>query len=228
MRKEVLIVHYNTSELTKAAVLSVWKHTPDARITVFDNSDRKKFVHMDGVNIIDNTEGAVLDFEKMIESFPNRKPSDNGYGSAKHCYTVDYCMDLFEDGFVLLDSDVLVKKDISCLFDENVMWVGEPHTTKKHPVKIPRIYPFCCFINTRKCRENGIRFFNPNYMWQLSDSEIGRWYDTGAWFYNATRGYPSRTILVNEYVVHFGGASFRKLTGNAPEEWLKKNLMYYG
>ena len=37
------IVHYNTPKLTRAALLSLWKHTPGCRAVVFDNSDRRPF-----------------------------------------------------------------------------------------------------------------------------------------------------------------------------------------
>ena len=227
MEKAVCIVHYNTPELTEAALRSVWKHTKDARITVFDNSDRKPLPQIEGVTILDNTCGQILDFGKMLDSFPNRRASDNGYGSAKHCYTVDYCMDLFDDGFVLLDSDVLVKKDISDLFDETVCWVGETHTTTKHPVRIPRLYPFCCFINAHMCSENKIRYFDSGHIWQLSDSATGSWYDTGAWFLEATKGLPSRKILVSDYVEHYGGGSFLKKKKISQKDWLEKYSMYY-
>ena len=40
---DVLIIHYNTPELTAAAIRSLWKHTPGARVTVFDNSDKRAF-----------------------------------------------------------------------------------------------------------------------------------------------------------------------------------------
>ena len=221
-----MIVHYNTPVLTDATIRSIWKHTPDAKITVFDNSDKYPLREIDGVTVIDNTKEQVLDFDEMIASFPNRKESGTGYGSAKHCYTVDYCMDLFKDGFVLLDSDVLVKKDLSDLFDESVCWVGQPHLSVKHAVGIVRLYPFCCFINTDLCAENNIRYFDRNHMWELSDPPIGCWYDTGAWFLEATKYLPHREIPVSEYVEHYGRGSWSK--GKiSPEVWLRKYSVYY-
>ena len=227
MEKNILIVNYNTPELTEAAIRSVWKHTEDAKITVFDNSDERPLGVIDGVNFIDNTKGQVIDFRELIASFPKREKSKNDYGSAKHCYTVDYCLDLFENGFVLLDSDVLVKRDLSDLFDESVCWAGEPHTTTKHSVKIPRLYPFCCFINTRMCRENGVRYFDTGHMWQLSDSDKGKWYDTGAWFLEASRHLPHRKIRYANYVEHYGGGSFLNNKKVSVKDWLKKYSVYY-
>ena len=39
----VCIVHYNTQRLTECAIRSLWRHTPDARVVIFDNSDRAPF-----------------------------------------------------------------------------------------------------------------------------------------------------------------------------------------
>ena len=227
MEKNVCIIHYNTPELTRATIMSVLKHTPDCRIVLFDNSDRRPFVSIDGVRIIDNTKGLEIDFDKLIESFPGRRESDNNYGSAKHCYTVNYCFKFFDDGFLLLDPDVLVKNDLTPLFDDSVIWVGKPHKTKKHKVNIERLYPFCCYINTRICKDNGIHYFDNNHMWQLSGTDRGSWYDTGAWFLEATRQFDSRVIYLGDYITHYGSASFRKTDVNNWKEWLEMNKRYW-
>ena len=62
MERNVCTVNFNTPELTRAAILSLWKHTPGCQVTVFDNSDRLPFGTMDGVRVIDNTRGRVVDF----------------------------------------------------------------------------------------------------------------------------------------------------------------------
>ena len=227
MNKNILIIHYNTPELTKATVLSVIKHCPDCEITVFDNSDKYPFELMSCVTVINNCNQQLLDFDTMINSFNNKAISSNGYGSAKHCYSVDYCMDMFEDGFVLLDSDVLVKRDLSELFDSSVCWAGQSHINKKHKINIPRLYPFCCFINTKMCRENGIRYFDREHMWQLSDSEIGKWYDTGAWFLEATNGLPHKDIVCTDYIVHYGNGSFNNTKKQSKSDWLNQYSEYY-
>lgn len=223
----VLIVHFNTPELTAAAVKSVLKHTPDCKITVFDNSDKRPFIPIEGVRVIDNTKGQEINFDRVIKSFPHRRSSDNDYGSAKHCFTVDYCFKYFDDGFLLLDSDALVKRDISSLFDGSVFWVGQPHKSGKHVINIERLYPFCCYINTKKCKEKHIKYFNGDYMWQLSEDFIGSWYDTGAYFYDITKHLPHRIIRVTDYIEHYGNASFRKNNTEDWKKWLNKHKELY-
>ena len=114
--------------------MSINKFVTDAWITVFDNSDSTPYVNtFDNVNVIDNTTGAIINFDKWLENYPERIKTSaikNNYGSAKHCYTVDKCMDIFEDGFVLLDSDILLKRDISEIIKEDKVFVGDTETWK--------------------------------------------------------------------------------------------------
>lgn len=227
MEKNILIVHYNTPELTMAAILSIWKHTPDAHVFILDNSDKRPLDHIDGVTILDNTKGQLIDFDKVIGGLPKGRESINNYGSARHCYSIDYCMDLFDDGFLLLDPDILVKKDVTSLFDDCVCWVGEKHTTTKHSVRIPRLYPFCCFINTRICKKHNIRYFDYEHMWELECPGKGSWYDTGAWFLEASKHLPHRYIRVKDYIIHYGGGSFRSNQRETQSEWLNKYSKYY-
>ena len=85
----VLIVHYNTPELTEACVKSINKHTPGCKIFIFDNSDKRPFTaRFDNIEIIDNTKKQLKDFDKWIEEYPNRKRTIDGHGSAKHMWSV--------------------------------------------------------------------------------------------------------------------------------------------
>lgn len=219
---EALIVHYNTPLLTKATVASVRKFSPDFRVTIFDNSGN---YNGDADFILRNH----IDFDKFINSYPNRVNSPNNHGSAKHCYSVDYCFKFFPEGFVLLDSDILLKRDISELYDDNAVWVGEtePRTVKKLNIVIHRVKPYCCYINTRMCRENGIRYFNGEKMWKLNAHPIFRWYDTGAWFHEACIGLPHREVTLDEYIEHYGSASFVKDKTESPEAWLERHQHLY-
>ena len=72
MNKNILIVHYNTPELTTATVLSIRKHTPGCRIIIFDNSNMRPFPAMEGVEIIDNTRRQVIDFDKWLAGYPDK------------------------------------------------------------------------------------------------------------------------------------------------------------
>ena len=57
--------------MTTAAIRSLWKHHPDCRVVIFDNSDKEPFGHSEEplgtVAVIDNTRGQLIDFEKELE-----------------------------------------------------------------------------------------------------------------------------------------------------------------
>jgi hypothetical protein len=64
-------------------------------------------------------------------------------------------MDMFPDGFLLMDSDVLVRQDVSGLADSSVAFVGqERKPTRRFPV--PRVLPYLCWVNTPMLKEHGM------------------------------------------------------------------------
>lgn len=212
MEKNVLIVHFNTPELTRAAILSIKKHTSDAVVTVFDNSDKMPFPPMDGVRIIDNTGGQLIDFDKFLGRFSSKRRTHNNWGSAKHSYTIDYLFDLFPGGFVLMDSDVLIKKDISDFFDTRCAFVGQiRQRNNRKTQRVARLLPFLCWINVPMCVRHGIRYFDCSRSWKLRNGPPETWYDTGASFLEdcVKKRLPVRNVRIDEYMVHFGAGSWR-------------------
>lgn len=235
MKKNIVIIHYNTPLLTECLVRSINLFVNDAIIYIFDNSDKKPFTaKFDNVYLLDNTNGDIIDFDKWLEKYPNRFRSGgkaNYWGSAKHCYSVEKCMELIGDNFVLLDSDILLKKDISDLYDNNVIYVGE--TINQPKSTITRLLPFICFINTKMCIKNGIHYFNENYMHGLCHNEVNKYadsYDTGSSFYLSSRHMPHREIYISDYIIHYGHGSWDKKEEKkilTQEQWLSLNKRFY-
>lgn len=232
MKKNILIIHYNTPYLTECLVRSINLFVKDAIIYIFDNSNEKPFTaKFDNLTVFDNTKGQIINFDKWLENYPNRKMSGgrlNKWGSAKHCYSVEKCMELIDDGFILLDSDVLLKRDISNLIDDKTIFTGEVVTQPNSSVK--RVLPFICYINVKMCKEKGVHYLDDNYMHGLWKNGVADRYDTGGGFYMGAKDYPSRPISYSEYVVHFGHGSWNKI-GKKPqytvEEWLKIFRRYW-
>lgn len=227
----ICIVHYNTPIMTDCLIKSILKYTKDSNIYIFDNSDRFPFVNTyDNVTVFDNTKGQIIDFNKWLENYPNRTLSSEAthtYGSAKHCYSIQKCMELINKNFILLDSDVLLKTDISSLYDNEYVYIGE--TEKQRFVEIKRVLPFVCFINVEACKKYNIRYFDDKYMHGLYTSKNGDMYDTGGAFFIHASKYPHKDIKVNDYITHYKGGSWEtgkhNLTG---EEWLLKNYDLWG
>ena len=215
MEKNVCIVNFNTPELTRAAILSLWKNTPDAKVTVFDNSDKRPFVPMDNVSVINNTKGQVIDFDEFLDRFPDKlNTTNNNWGSAKHCYTIKKLWDYFPGGFVLMDSDVLVKKDISEFFDKTVAFSGQRYVDKNRVYsRNERLLPFICWINVPMCRRYGISYFDEIRNWKLiSSTNPDDWYDTGSSFLIdcMDKNLPYKDIDISDCIIHFGGGSHSK------------------
>ena len=221
---DVLTIHYNTPEMLEAMIKSLNKHTK-CHVYVFDNSDEKPFVNtFDNVTVIDNTDRSVINFDEWLKRYPERKPRISNYGSAKHCKSVNICFKYLPRGFVLMDSDVLVKRDISELWDDRYAWVGEPHLDTPKGVHVMRALPFLCYINVPMCRNAGVRYFNSSYMWWLTSESPNRWYDTGAWFYRSTleKLLPFKKIKIGDYIEHFGHGSHATLNAGL-SDWLNEN-----
>lgn len=212
MNKNIVIIHYNTPYLTECLVRSINLFVKNAIIYIFDNSDKNPFTaKFNNVKILDNTKGQIINFEEWLKKYPKRNASPgkvNKWGSAKHCYSIEKCMELIKDNFILLDSDVLLKMDISNLFDEKSIYIGETVIQPKSTIK--RILPFICYINTKMCLEKKVHYFNDNYMHGLAKKIGSDYYDTGAGFYVAASKFPHKDIKVENYVVHYGHGSWNK------------------
>ena len=233
--KNIVIIHYNTPYLTECLVRSVNKFVKDAKIYIFDNSDKDPFIaKFDNVTIFDNTKGQIIDFDKWLENYPKRFKSTEAtkmFGSAKHCYSIEKCIELVDENFILLDSDVLLKRDISCLYDERVIYIGE--IIKQPYVSVKRVLPFVCFINVEMMKKYGKHYFDDNYMHGLHNDKVNKhadWYDTGAGFYTNTLDLPHMDIICEDYVTHYGHGSWNKegyTYSCTAEEWLLLNKKYW-
>lgn len=224
--RNVAIVNYNTKKLTEAAIKSLMKFTPGCSVFVFDNSDKGAFkTSLPNVKVIDNTKGQLIDFDKELEKYPDKWERDvkkSNYGSMKHTMSVDMLMDMIPDGFVLMDSDVLLKKDISPLWDERCACIGSEEV--KH--NVPLLMPFACYLNVPMLRDKGIHYYNGEKMWALNSREHDQYYDTGAWLLEEVRrnGLPVRYVNIWDFVIHLGHGSWR---GQNSDKWLEENKVLF-
>ena len=146
----------------------------------------------------------------------------NNYGSAKHCKSVDLCFELIPDGFVLMDSDILIKQDISTLWDESCTASGKV-VCDEHFISIPRLAPYLCYINVPMCREHGVWYFNAAYMWKLTRHSPNRFYDTGAWLLKDVekKGLPIKKVDIDNYAAHLRNGSWKDTDYR---QWLEDNV----
>jgi hypothetical protein len=220
--KKICIVHYNTPYALTCLIKSINKHVNDCYIYVFENSDINIFENVfDNVEVFDNSKGQILDYDKLLKKYPDRfktESSINGWASFKHCLAIDKCFDLINDNFVLLDSDVLIKKDFSELYQDDKVAIGEYETTHK------RLAPYICFINVNFCKEHNIRYFNENYMLGIKYYKNKQIYDTGSFFFNEIKNFSYDTINTNDYITHYKSGSFTLLNNRITlNEWVNQH-----
>ena len=238
--RQVAIVHYNTPELTEAAILSLRKHGgEDYEVTIFDNSDRRPFTkQMDGVRVIDNTSGQVIDFDAELAKYPEREPRfamQSNYGSFKHILTIQKLFELLPDGFLLMESDIIIKQPVDHMFDYTHGTVGHVQTgvIAHNPHNIDRLVPFLCFINVPMCRECGVNYFDPMRCWALQKGEQtrGNWYDTGASFLEDIRshknGINGLRIDIRPLMDHYHGGSWKIDNLKQQLEWINQHRKYW-
>lgn len=213
----ICIVHYNTPKITECLIKSINKFTPDCFIYLFDNSDELPFTYrQDNIKYFDNTKGQIINFNKWLDDIKTKVTLSNKHASAKHCYTIQKCMELINEPFILLDSDTLLKKDISELFDTQYMYVGDVENWQGND----RVIPYCCFINTTMCKEKNVQYYNEKYIVGLTPKCR---YDTGAYFYLKAKDFPHKRISYKDYVVHMDDGSQRYKDNNKQTMWLEKN-----
>ena len=207
----ILIVHYNTPKLLKACVKSIYNYVKsDFRLYIFENSDSNPIDYITPeMTIFDNTNSDIIDFNEIINKCNNKRTTINNYGSAKHTYTINKCFDLIPEGFIHIDSDALVKTDISDLYNSNYIYSGEiTKVQRKIKYRIPRLAPFICYINVPMCKKYNIKYFDYNRTWELNDG----WYDTGASFLQDcnTHNLIGNKIKYLNYIYHLGAGSWKQ------------------
>lgn len=240
-KRQVAIIHYNTPELTEAAIMSLRKHGGrDCAVFVFDNSDRRPFTaRMVGVTVLDNTKGQIIDFDKELAKFPNKCreigcAKNCEFGSAKHIMTVQKLWELFPDGFLLMESDILLKKNIEQFFRKDYSIVGYVQNHQPYnQFGIGRVMPMLCWMNVPMLTREGARYFDPERTYGLlpgGRNNRNNWYDTGAVLLEDIMNKRPRLkglhIDIRLYLEHYGSGSWKRNALSGQQAWLNlhKNL----
>ena len=234
-QKEIAIVHFNTPELTVAAIESVRKHSAvDYHFTVLDNSDTRPFTKkMKGVKVLNNTKGQIIDFEKELAKFPDKEwnmAKLSNHGSAKHIMSVQKLWELLPGGFILLESDVLITRNFDFLWDENFAACGKVQRFHGRRREKDRLLPWLCYMNVPLLTKNGARYFDPMRCWNLQPGEDnpGNWWDTGACLIDDIRKTKPELVCrcyaeLDKYYVHYHGGSWRLNDELKQKAWLHQH-----
>lgn len=219
------IVHFNTPELTTCLCSSIYKFYNNAKIIIFDNSDKKPLINYNLFNIqyYDNTKNQLINFDKEFQFYDidTEVKNLNNCGSARHCRTIQWFIDnLIEDEFILLDSDILLTAPLDFI-DKKFICCA---TVEHYPNMKIRFLPFITYFNLKMIKENNINYFSHDRINGLSKK--GKPYDTGASFfediYNNHLLY--NNINYTNYLVHFKNGSWSNKTYAG---WLLKYKKYW-
>lgn len=235
-KKQIAIIHFNTPELTEACVMSIWKHAgKDAyHITIFDNSDQRPFRRrMRGVTVVDNTKGQIVDFEAELAKYPDKcwdLAKRSNYGSAKHIMSVQKLWELLPDGFILVESDVLIQKNFDFLWDEQYAACGKVQWFHGRWHQKDRLLPWLCYMNVPLLTKNGARYFDPMRCWALQPGgkrNPANLYDTGASLLEDIVKTKPQLVArlykdLDQYYLHYLGGSWRQNDLDAQKAWLNQ------
>lgn len=221
-KRQVAIVHYNTPELTNATIMSLRKHGGELYdVFVFDNSDERPFTAADAagtVTVFDNTKGKIIDFEKELAKYPEKDKAIGCaggcvFGSDKHMMSVQKLWELLPDGFLLMDSDILIRQSVDGMFQYDQCAVG--HISVGMSYGKERLVPYLLWINVPLCKERGAVFFDPDRSWALhagAKNPKNGW-DTGAALLNDIRSHKNglcgKKVDIRQLMYHLGGGSWR-------------------
>ncbi|MBR6606384.1 MAG: DUF4422 domain-containing protein [Prevotella sp.] len=237
--KQIAIIHFNTPELTEACILSIRKVGCDWPITVLDNSDKRPFnKRMKLVKVLNNRKQQLIDFDAELKKYPDKcwdMARLSNYGSVKHMMSVQYLWGVLKDGFILVESDVLLAKPFDFLWDENFAACGKAQWFRGRCIEKDRLLPWLCYMNVLLLVKNGAKYYDPSRSWGLQPGGMrnpNNWYDTGAPLLEdiiktkpqlTARLYPN----LDKYYIHYCGGSWRGDDMKAQAEWLKNNEKYW-
>lgn len=248
-KRTVAIIHFNTPELTEACILSLRKQGCDWPVVVFDNSQDISYPSGEGmpertvtsrpfkrrmkcVKVIDNTKGQIIDFDKALQAFPEKHEPHgavNHWGSDRHMMTVEKLFEILPDGFLLVESDILLRQNPDVLWNEAYSFCG--YVQRKQPGNDyhgQRILPMLCYLNVPKFRAEGVHYFDPDRSWMLHKGEDNpqNWYDTGASLLEDVLSHRPRLkglhVDIRPMVTHLGSASWKDGSN------LKRQAMWLG
>lgn len=219
--------------MAECLIRSINKFTPKSLIYVFDNSDKEPFTYIqDNITYYDNTKGQYINFDEWLKKYPERtksKGSFNNYGSAKHSVSIQKCIELINDNFILLDSDILLRRDISPIANNKYVFVGQSGTETSKRWPLHRVFPWFCYLNVKMMKEKKISFFDEKRMYGLYYNKKSELYDTGTSFLEDIKNLPKLEITNLKYILHYKGGSYSNNNGKriSAKQWLSQYKRYW-
>ena len=219
MKIELLTINYNTPELIKVLLGSVFKYKSKYNFDyVIVNNGPLPFLDDDNCfNILDLKDIS----SKYINELKNKvniklRDSKSVFGSAHHAFTIDYYIyNLSKADYILLfDTDVMVLDNfddkIDYLINSNQPFYSCITLEDISGNKFKRVGPHCCFINRKKFIELKLKFLTENNFLDITHSNS---YDTGRSLYENTLYMKLKYFDDNSFFKHLKGIFWKKVDG---------------
>ena len=233
--KSIAIVHYNTPELTEALIQSIRNVGCQWQITILDNSDERPFTkRIKGVKVLNNRQQQLVNFDKELAKYPEKCESlayKGNFASVKHMMSVQYLFGVLTDGFILMDSDILISKPFDYLWDEEYAASGHVMWTERRGGDPDRLRPFLCYLNVPLLIKHRVGYYDPEHCYGLQpggEKNINNRYDTGASLLAEIRKQKPITRCRNwqfleDGYVHYGAGSCHQNDIKEQTAWLEKH-----
>lgn len=223
----IMTVNFNTPEFIFALYNSLKKQNSwfQGTFYVIDNSDIKVLSKFNSKEI------EIYHFDNNLYHFLDILPKSKykvagNYNSARHAFTIDWGIKniIKTDHLLLLDSDIILNKDIEFLYREfvanNYALMGYKRTTYEKFC----IAPWFCFINVKMMRELDLNYFDQNRILYVNDNLK---YDTGASLYEDFISHNKKIKEYNndnEFYIHLKGGSVKQINKT---DYLKKYSEFF-
>ncbi len=169
-------------------------------------------------NLLNSTINFSLDFDEYIADTGNDctyPHADVHLQNFSHGEAVNYAFDGIDTDYVLLvDSDVLIRKDITPIFEKfkksGAALLGNVSGDRGGKILHPRVDPWFCLINLKLLKEHKISFFDPIRTKESRGTEIV--YDVGSTMFEDVMKNDLNVINFNgeeTYFKHYEGMSWR-------------------
>ena len=190
---------------------------------------------MKGVKVIDNTKGQVIDFEAELAKYPDKEwnmAKLSNHGSMKHIWSVQKLWELLPDGFILLESDVLITKELRLFVGmRRFAACGKVQYFHNRRREKDRLLPWLCYLNVPLLVKNGARYFDP--MRVLGTCSQGRTTPaTGGTLVPCVLDDIRKTkpelvcrcyANLDNYYIHYHGGSWRQADLENQKAWLEQH-----
>ena len=215
------VVNSDTPELIDALIRSIRKNSRSIKkVIVFENSlfkpfDKRKRNYGIDVEILDNSRNDLVDFSITQQKI---EEGCTVSGWVIHSESIDWLVRNIGRDFILLDSDVLVKNDLSWLVCDKVACVGTHNRNRARCIS--RVLPYCTYINAPLIMKNGINFFSSEETANVDERNLT---DTGSHLLMKLykKDLPIGFADTSRFIEHCGSGSWRG--ANKINDFLKKN-----